>query len=274
MMQRSLSVLRSSLFLAYLIVSVVPWATVALIASIFTRGDRLYWLCIGWLSHAIAAARLICGVRHRLHGLEHLAEANRAEAVIVLSKHQSTWETFAFPGLMPHPLAFVFKRELLYIPFFGWAMARLDMIHIDRTRRSEAWRRVAEQGARHMQHGAWVIMFPEGTRAARGQQEAYKSGGSRLAVTTGARVLPVAVTSARCWPRKSFILRPGVIDVSFGPLLSSQGKRPDALMEEVEHWIETEMRRLDPQAYAGRTECLPTRATASVPPADGTVTRP
>ncbi len=85
----------------------------------------------------------------------------------MLPKHQSTWETFAFPGLMPHPLAYVFKRELLYIPFFGWAMARMDMIHIDRARRSEAWRRVAEQGARHMKHGSWVIMFPEGTRAAR-----------------------------------------------------------------------------------------------------------
>ena len=86
--------------------------------------------------------------------------------MILLSKHQSTWETFAYPGLMPHPLAYVFKRELLYIPFFGWAMARMDMIHIDRSKRAEAWNRVAEQGARLMARGHWIIMFPEGTRIA------------------------------------------------------------------------------------------------------------
>lgn len=269
-MARFLCALRSSVFIVYMALSVMPWATVVLILSIFTRGDRIYWLCAGWLTHSIAAARVICGVRHRVHGLENLAEANRAPAVIVLPKHQSTWETFAFPGLMPHPLAYVFKRELLYIPFFGWAMARMDMIHIDRARRSEAWRRVAEQGARHMKHGAWVIMFPEGTRAARGQQEEYKSGGTRLAVTTGASVLPIAVTSARCWPRKSFILRPGVIDVSVGPLLSSVGKRPDALMREVETWIEAEMRRLDPEAYVGEAP----RPTLAAPSASSTATEP
>ena len=152
---------------------------------------------------------------------------------------------------MPHPLCYVFKRELLYIPFFGWAMARLDMIHIDRTRRTEAWNRVAEQGREHMANGNWVIMFPEGTRTARGSQGVYKGGGTRLAATTGAAVLPIAVTSARCWPRKSFLLRPGVIDVSVGPMIASQGRTADELMREVEAWIEAEMRRLDPEAYTG-----------------------
>ncbi len=266
-MQRFFWALRSYLFLAYMAASVVPWASVVLLVSIFTRGDRIYWLCAGWLTHSISAARVICGVRHRMHGLDNLAEANRAPAVIVLPKHQSTWETFAFPGLMPHPLAYVFKRELLYIPFFGWAMARMDMIHIDRTRKSEAWRRVAEQGARHMQHGVWVIMFPEGTRAERGSQEAYKTGGTRLAVTTGAAVLPIAVTSARCWPRKTFTLRPGVIDVSVGPLISSVGRRPDELMREVEAWIEAEMRRLDPDAYTSEPR-LPTAQPVALSTAD------
>ena len=249
-MQRWLCVLRSVAFFVWMLISVVPWASAVVLVSIFIRGERVYWMCAGWLTMSISAARVICGVRHRMHGLDNLAAANVAPLVIVLPKHQSTWETFAFPGLMPHPLAYVFKRELLYIPFFGWAMARMDMIHIDRARRSEAWRRVAEQGARHMANGSWVIMFPEGTRAERGSQEEYKTGGTRLAVTTGAAVLPIAVSSARCWPRKSFVLQPGVIDVSIGPLIPSAGRRPDELMREVETWIEAEMRRLDPEAYA------------------------
>ena len=86
---------------------------------------------------------------------------------------------------MPQPLCYVFKRELLFIPFFGWAMARMDMIHIDRSKRAEAWTKVAEQGRRYMAQGNWVIMFPEGTRTPRGSQGKYKVGGTRLAVETG-----------------------------------------------------------------------------------------
>ena len=148
--------------------------------------------------------------------MENLPSADKLAPVILLAKHQSTWETFAFPTLMPHPLAYVFKRELLYIPFFGWAMGRMDMIHIDRSQRAQALNKVVEQGKRLLAQGIWVIMFPEGTRMPRGQQGTYKSGGTRLAVATGAPVVPIAVTSARCWPRKSFVLRPGVIDVSIG----------------------------------------------------------
>ena len=151
---------------------------------------------------------------------------------------------------MPHPLAYVFKRELLYIPFFGWAMGRLDMIHIDRSKRAEAFNRVVEQGKRILGHGSWIIMFPEGTRTPRGSQGTYKTGGARLALATGAPVVPIAVTSARCWPRKSFIVRPGVVDVSIGPPIPVEGRAADELMREVQAWIEAEMRRLDPEAYA------------------------
>jgi 1-acyl-sn-glycerol-3-phosphate acyltransferase len=97
----------------------------------------------------LGRARVICGVRHRVHGMDNLPTrptASRRGAAG--AKHQSTWETFAFPTLMPHPLAYVFKRELLYMPFFGWAMGRLDMIHIDRSKRAEAWNKVAAQGKR------------------------------------------------------------------------------------------------------------------------------
>jgi 1-acyl-sn-glycerol-3-phosphate acyltransferase len=152
---------------------------------------------------------------------------------------------------MPHPLCYVFKRELLWIPFFGWAMGRLDMIHIDRSKRAEAWAKVAEQGRQYMAQGSWVIMFPEGTRTPRGSQGTYKSGAARLAIATGTPIVPIAVTSARCWPRKSFVLRPGVIEVSIGQPIAVQGREPDELMREVQAWIETEMRRLDPEAYSG-----------------------
>ena len=248
-MSALLARLRSALFMAWMAVTVVPFAMAAVLLSIVVRGDPVYWVCITWLRLCIGGARVICGVNYRVSGMEQLP-VDRLSAVILLPKHQSTWETFAFPALMPHPLCYVFKRELLYIPFFGWAIGRLDMIHIDRNKRAQAWSRVAEQGRRHMQKGNWVIMFPEGTRTARGSQGVYKSGGTRLAVELGTPVVPIAVSSAKCWPRKSLMLRPGVIDVSIGAPIASVGRQSDELMREVEAWIEQEMRRLDPEAYA------------------------
>ena len=243
--------LRSLLFVLWMAATVVPWGILMLLLSIFVRGERLYWPTMQWLRMAIWGARVICGIRARVQGLEHLpTAAEHRRAVVLASKHQSTWETFFYPTLMPHPLAYVFKRELLYVPFFGWAMGRLDMIHIDRSKRAEAWNKVAEQGKRLAAEGIWVIMFPEGTRSARGSQGSYKTGASRLAISTGVPIVPIAATSARCWPRKSFLLRPGVVDVSIGRPIDSTGREPEELMREVEAWIEAEMRRLDPEAYA------------------------
>jgi 1-acyl-sn-glycerol-3-phosphate acyltransferase len=243
-------VLRSALFVLWMAVTVVPWALAVLVASLFASSERVYWMCVGWLRSAIWGARVICGVRARVRGLERMPPADRMSPLILLSKHQSTWETFAYPTLMPHPLAYVFKRELLWIPFFGWAMARLDMVHIDRSRHTEAFNRVVEQGRRILGHGSWVIMFPEGTRTPRGSQGTYKTGAARLALATGAPVVPIAVASARCWPRRSLLLRPGVIDVSIGPPIPVAGRDAASLMREVESWIEAEMRRIDAEAYA------------------------
>ena len=245
-MRTFFNAIRSALFVLFMAVTVVPWALAVVLVSLFASGPTVYRMCESWLTTSIWGAKVICGVHARLHGIENLPDS----PVVLLSKHQSTWETFAYPGLMPHPLCYVFKRELLYIPFFGWAMARMDMIHIDRSKRAEAWNLVAAQGREFMNKGHWVIMFPEGTRAARGARGNYKSGGTRLAIQTERPVLPIAVTSARCWPRKSFVLRPGVIDVSIGKPIPSTGRQPDELMREVETWIEAEMHRLDPQAYA------------------------
>lgn len=240
--------LRSVIHMLWMAVTVVPWALAVLIAAPFLNSTQIYWMCAGWLKVAVRGGEFILGIRNRVTGFENLPVGSTAPAVLLL-KHQSTWETFCMPTLMPHPLAYVFKKELLYVPFFGWAMARMDMIHIDRSKRAQAFNRVVAQGKRLLAQGTWVIMFPEGTRIARGQKGHYKSGGTRLAIETGAPVIPIAVTSAKCWPRKAFIKRPGVVDFSIGKPIPSEGREPDELMREVEAWIEAEMRRLDPQAY-------------------------
>ncbi|MDT7834320.1 lysophospholipid acyltransferase family protein [Aquabacterium sp. OR-4] len=242
--------LRSFLFVLWLIVTVIPWALAVLLASLVLNSTQVYWMCAGWLKVAVHGARVICGVRWRVHGMENVPSAADANAAVLLAaKHQSTWETFAFPALMPHPLAYVFKRELLYVPFFGWAMSRMDMVHIDRGRRAEAWSKVLSQGKRLAAKGVWVIMFPEGTRVERGEAGEYKSGASRLAAAAGIPIVPIAASSAKCWPRKSWLLRPGVIDVSIGAPMATVGREPTAVMKDVEAWIEAEMRRIDPDAY-------------------------
>lgn len=240
--------IRSILHMLWMIITVVPWAIAVLIFSLFGSSTQVYWLCAGWLRWAVMGGTVILGIQNRVTGMENLPTTELGSCVLLV-KHQSTWETFSMVTLMPHPLAFVFKKELLYVPFFGWAMSRMDMIHIDRSQRAQAFNKVVQQGKRLMAQGVWVIMFPEGTRIPRGQKGVYKSGGTRLAIETGAPVIPVAVTSAKCWPRKAFIKKPGIVDISIGKPIPSAGRQPDELMRQVEDWIEAEMRRLDPEAY-------------------------
>ncbi len=246
-----MNLIRSVLHVLWMAITVVPWAMFVILVSYLVSSTTLYWICVGWLRTAVQGGTWILGIRNRVQGMENLPVGSTDPAVLLV-KHQSTWETFVMPTLMPHPLAYVFKRELLFVPFFGWAMARLDMIHIDRSQRSRAFAKVVQQGRRLMAQGVWVIMFPEGTRIARGEVGDYKTGGTRLAIAAGVPVIPIAVTSGRCWPRKAFIKRPGVVDISIGKPISSEGREADELMAEVKDWIESEMRRLDPEAYADR----------------------
>jgi len=232
----------------WMLVTVVPWALFLLLASLFVRGDPVYWIGAGWFRASVLGARYILGIRTHVTGMENLPVGKKSPAILLV-KHQSTFETLLMPAMMPHPLAYVFKKELLYIPFFGWSMARMDMIHIDRSQSARAFAKVVAQGKKLLARGVWVIMFPEGTRIARGKKGNYKTGGTRLAVETGAPVIPIAVTSAKCWPRKAFIKHPGVVEVSIGKPIPSAGREPAELMREVEDWIEGEMRRLDPEAY-------------------------
>ncbi|MEY4436391.1 MAG: hypothetical protein RLY41_573 [Pseudomonadota bacterium] len=244
-----MAALRSTLHMVFMFVTVIPYSLVIVFARLLgARGDQLYGMAQRWLTLSVDAARVIMGIRYQIQGQENLPVGETSPAILLV-KHQSTYETFLMPAIMPHPLAYVFKKELLYVPFFGWAIGSLDMIHIDRSQRAKAFAKVVEQGQALLAKGVWVIMFPEGTRIPRGQRGSYKSGGTRLAIATGAPVIPVAVTSAKCWPRKAFIKYPGVVDVSIGKPIPTQGRDADELNREVEAWIEAEMQRLDPEAY-------------------------
>jgi 1-acyl-sn-glycerol-3-phosphate acyltransferase len=243
-----MAAIKSVLHMLWMLVTVVPVAVVLLTAALLQfNGHVLYRLAVFWLSLAVHGARYITGIRYVVQGRENLPALD--QPCVLLVKHQSTYETFLMPVIMPKDLAYVFKRELLYVPFFGWAIGQLDMIHIDRKLKSQAFQKVVQQGKDLLDKGIWVIMFPEGTRIERGQSGNYKSGGTRLAIETGVPVIPIAVNSAVCWPRKAFIKRPGTVTVSIGQAIPSHGRQPDELMADVESWIENEMRVLDPVAY-------------------------
>ncbi|MCL4747811.1 MAG: 1-acyl-sn-glycerol-3-phosphate acyltransferase [Burkholderiaceae bacterium] len=237
--------LRSLVFHLFQLLTVIPFSLLCLLWAPL----RLHWryrLTIAWPRMVIAAARLLVGIHHEIRGAHNLPD----EPAILLSKHQSTWETLFFPAYFPRELCYVFKRELLLVPFFGWGIGLLRMIHIDRRRSSDAFEQVVAQGAKQLAAGRSIIIFPEGTRTPAGSQGRYRSGGPRLAVRTGAPLVPIAVNSGELWPRKALILRPGLITVSIGPPIRPQGRSAESLSAEVEHWIEAEMRRLSPHLYA------------------------
>ena len=244
-----MALIRSLLHLLVMIITVIPYTTVILLVRLLGGSPAArYRVARAWLALCVDSARWILGMRTRITGMEHLPQGAEQGAVLLV-KHQSAFETFLMPAIMPHPLAYVFKKELLRIPFFGWSIGSLDMIHIDRGQRARALVHVMRRGKQLLSQGVWVIMFPEGTRMARGEKGTYQASGARLAIEAGVPVVPVAVTSARCWPRKAFVKTPGVVDVSIGRPIPTQGRKSDELMREVEDWIEAEMRRLDPEAY-------------------------
>lgn len=244
-----MSLIRSIVHMLWMVLTVIPYTLTILVLRLCGASPAARWtVARAWLALSVDSARWFCGIQYRVQGMEHLPTDPQA-GVVLLVKHQSTYETFLMPAIMPRPLAYVFKKELLAIPFFGWSIGSLDMIHIDRKQGSRAFHKVVEQGKRLLAQGTWVIMFPEGTRTPRGEKGEYKTGATRLAIMSGVPVVPVAVTSAKCWPRKAFIKTPGVVDVSVGPQIPTTGRKHDELMAEVEAWIEAEMQRLDPEAY-------------------------
>ena len=237
--------LRSLAYFAYLFITVVPWSFVVLSGWLFPVHTR-YVLCALWNAMAIWGARVICGIEYKVEGRHNLPDA----PAIVLPKHQSTWETFWLTTAMPRDLTFVYKRELNWVPFFGWGIASAQMISIDRSKGQDAFEQVVEQGKDRLARGWWIVIFPEGTRTKPGTTRRYKTGGARLAVRTGALAVPIAVNSGEYWPKGRFIKTPGTITVSIGPPIDPSGKTADEVATLVETWIESEMRRLAPHRYS------------------------
>ena len=175
----------------------------------------------------------ITGIRYEVRGRENMP----SEASVILCKHQSAWETMALQHIFP-PVAFVLKKELLRVPFFGWGLARMPIISIDRNAGIGALEQVVQQGRALLAQGFWVVVFPEGTRVAPGHTKRYKGGGAQLAAKTGAKVVPVAHNAGEFWPRKAFVKRSGLITLSIGPAIDAHGLNADEINRRTEAWLE------------------------------------
>jgi 1-acyl-sn-glycerol-3-phosphate acyltransferase len=251
--------LRSLVFTLLMIVATVVWAPLCFLFAPLPYNKR-YFMTGLWNRFVLGSLRLVCGVRHQVKGFENLPDA----PAIVLSKHQSAWETIFLYYALPRPLVYVFKKELLYVPFFGWGLGLLRMIPIDRSKGKDAFAQVVEQGKQRLASGKWIIMFPEGTRSYVGKQGKYKTGGARLAIEAGTVVIPIALNAGECWPKNSFIKKPGTITVSIGKPIPTAGLTPADLMQQVENWIESEMRVISsPGIYSN--DKLPNHLEAASP---------
>ena len=233
-----LDFLRSCLFALFQLVITPLFAVLALLTFPLSRLTR-YRIITAWSRLITAAAATICGVRYRVIGAENIPR----EPCVILSKHQSAWETLAWQTIFP-PQVWVMKRELLWIPFFGWGLAMLSPIAIDRGSGSRALRQMADLGRERLAAGFCIVIFPEGTRIAPGERGTYHPGGAWLSVKTGALALPVAHNAGECWRKNAFIKRPGLITVSIGKPIAPAGLSAVQLNQRIEDWIEAEMSTL------------------------------
>ncbi len=216
----------------------IVWALLSLLTFPLPPLGR-YRVITAWTHMVLWLAKHVCGLRYRVIGRENIP----ARASVVLSKHQSAWETLAFQQIFP-PQVWVLKRELLRVPFFGWGLAMLRPIAIDRAAGRAALAQLVEQGHDRLALGLWIVIFPEGTRTAPGRRGEWRVGGAWLATHTGALVVPVAHNAGTVWPRNAFLKHPGTITVSIGPAIDPAGMTPDALNRRVCAWVEDEVERL------------------------------
>lgn len=242
-----MTLIRSALFTLYAaILTIIVGSLVVIVAlTVGPRwGNPLIWV---WRRGFMAGVRWILGIRTELRGIENMP----GEAAVILSKHQSAWETVALQDLPPPGkyCVFVLKKELLQLPFFGWALGAMRMISIDRKAGRDALDQVVDQGRESLKRGSYVIVFPEGTRVAPGHKKRYKIGGAHLATHVGCKVVPVAHNAGELWPRNAFLKRAGTVIMSVGPAIDATGRTDAEINAAVEAWIEGEMRRISPHRY-------------------------
>jgi len=205
-------------------------------------------IALVWIHIVMLSCKYILGIRYQVVGRENIPD----EASVVLSKHQSAWETMSLLAIFP-PAVFVMKNSLLWIPFIGWSFFTLQMITIDRGLGKKALLEVIRKGKERLKLGLWIVIFPEGTRVAPGETGHYLPGGAQLAVSAGVNVIPVAHNAGEFWARNAFIKKPGLITVSIGPAITTAEKKAGEVNSLAEQWIEAEMRRISPHCYPDAT---------------------
>ncbi|MEI7614047.1 MAG: lysophospholipid acyltransferase family protein [Betaproteobacteria bacterium] len=235
--------LRSLLFALLSVVITAPAGLLVVLA--YPLPIKLRFVIISsWYTLFLALCRIVLGLHYQVIGRENIPSI----PAVILSKHQSAWETVGLQAIFP-PLLFVMKKSLLMIPFLGWGLAAARMISIDRSAGKDALRQVIQQGRERLNSGFSVAIFPEGTRIAPGQTRRFKPGGAQLAVSTGVPVVPVAHNAGEFWAKNAFVKKPGLITVSIGPAIDPKGKSAEEITALVEQWIESEMRRISPHHY-------------------------
>lgn len=237
-MNLAIAALRST-FYTLLQIIITPFYTLIVLASFPLTPISRYRITSGWAHIMLYLIRVICGVRYRVLGMENIPKIPS----IVLSKHQSAWETLAFQQIFP-PQVWVLKKELLRIPFFGWGLAMTSPIAINRSSGRAALKQIVQQGKDRLNQGLWIVIFPEGTRIVPGEKGKYAIGGAWLATHTGVPVVPVAHNAGEFWGKNSFIKRPGTITVSIGTPIDPAGMGVSELNARVEAWIELEVTRI------------------------------
>ncbi len=231
-------VIRSTIFLLIQLVLTPLFSTLAILTFPFSPLTR-YRLISSYARTMLWVLRGVCGIRHEVIGIENIPSA----PCVVLCKHQSAWETLALQAIFP-PQAWVLKRELLWIPFFGWGLAMTSPIAINRSDGKGAVKQLLRQGKERLAQGFFVVIFPEGTRIPYGERGKYKVGGALLAASAGAPVVPVAHNAGRLWGRNSFIKHPGLITMSIGVPIAVDGLKADEINKQTEAWIENEIQQL------------------------------
>lgn len=229
----------SILFTLYLFLSVPIYGAVALLTAPLPR-RYTYGVALVWVDSLLWLLRTLCRLDYRVEGREHLP----ARSCIVLLKHSSAWETLAQLRIFP-PQTWVLKRELLWVPVFGWVLWLLNPIAIDRRGRGVAVQQVLEQGHARLAEGLWVMIFPEGTRMPVGETRRYGMSGALLAAAEGLPVVPVTHNAGFFWPRRGWLKRPGTIRVVIGPPIGTKGVEPRVVNERAQQWIEGTLASLE-----------------------------